>query len=107
MWAREGALPPRPSGVWRALGTDGGPSGVPVRSRLDSSRAPANRMQVVSIRHYDGSMTRFRTSLVGFSALLGTLGGCAAPMPTDGGLKSSTQSAAAPVAPGPGWLLLG
>lgn len=53
-------------------------------------------------------MTRFRTSLIGLSTLLGALGGCAAPAPTGGGLKSfAAQSTAAPVAPGPGWLLLG
>lgn len=53
-------------------------------------------------------MTRFRLSLLALSALLGALGGCATPPAAGGGLESSpAQSAAAPVAPGPGWLLLG
>lgn len=65
-------------------------------------------MSVVSIKHYDGGMKRFRTNLLGFSALLGVLGGCATPPTAGGGLKSfQAPSATAPVAPGPGWVLLG
>jgi surface-adhesin protein E len=53
-------------------------------------------------------MKFFRTSLVGLSALLGALGGCATPPATGDGLKSfPPQSASAPLAPGPGWFLLG
>ena len=66
-------------------------------------------MLFVAELHYNDAMTRFRMSLLGLSALLGTLGGCATPPAVEGGPKPSpAQSAtAAPAAPGAGWLLLG
>lgn len=53
-------------------------------------------------------MTHSRTSLLGLAALLGGLGGCAAPPAAVGG-AAPLANRAAPAAqhPGPGWLLLG
>jgi len=57
-------------------------------------------------------MTRSRLRLLGFSALLAALGGCGTLPATGSGLQSvaaepAVTPAAQPVAPGPGWLLLG
>ena len=53
-------------------------------------------------------MTHFRLTLLGLSALLVALGGCATPPASEGGLRSfSGQAAVPPQHPGPGWLLLG
>lgn len=55
-------------------------------------------------------MTRSRVALLGLVSLLGLLGGCATPPAGTGGPAASLPvrpATAAPVAPGPGWLLLG
>ncbi len=52
-------------------------------------------------------MTHFRMSLLGLSALLGALGGCAAPSATGGGTTPFPGQTSAARHPGPGWLLLG
>ena len=51
-------------------------------------------------------MTHFRTRLIGLSALVATLAGCATAPPGEGGTASFPARMAAPH-PGPGWLLLG
>ena len=54
-------------------------------------------------------MTRSRTNTLGAFSLLGLLGACATPPAVEGGSAScpAQPATAAPVAPGPGWLLLG
>lgn len=54
-------------------------------------------------------MMRRRTKLLSLTSLLGLLGGCASSPDATGSERAAfpAQSAAAPVAPGPGWLLLG
>lgn len=66
-------------------------------------------MLVVARTHYNDVMKRSRTALLGLASLLGLLGGCATPPAEGSGLASlpARQTTAAPVAPGPGWLLLG